>query len=158
MLQVLNLPWWYYVLGVLGALLLGAFLTAIGFFIWAKYESWKLKKGTPFETPLVQLPFIKKKVINRKEVSEFLKQPEIKEKYNFAGLPEKLDEKEVKDDERKKSDKFRELEKLRAETINTRSSSNEGDSSSAKRKSIQKRIDTSSGQDSNNDSRTVQLD
>lgn len=111
-IELLGLPWWAYLLAVLAALLLGAFLSAIGFFIYARYESWKLKKGTPFETPFFNIWKWRKKV-DRKEVSEFLNKPEVRAEMNYPGLPVKYSEQEVQEDDKQRTVKFREFEKLR---------------------------------------------
>lgn len=162
MWNILSLPWWYYLVGIFGALLVGVFICAIGFMIWSKYESWKLKRGTPFETPLVNinLPFglKNKKVIDRKQVSEFLKNPEIKEKYSFKGLPVESNEKEVIEDDKRKSDKFREFEKLRRESLTTRKSNLKRDSSIPKRSSIQERDVKESRQNNTSNSGDVELE
>lgn len=109
--EILALPWWAYALGITSGLLLGACVAAVGYFIYIKWENHKIKKNTPLQTPLLNLG---KNKVNRKDISIWLKHPETRKNITQdAGNAPKLTQKEVIEDDKQRSKKFREFEKLR---------------------------------------------
>lgn len=93
------IPWWGYILGIVGAIMIGVFFGSIGFFLHAWVQNRKLKKSLP--------------VKDKKEVSQWLKQPDVKEALLNPGNVNLTDTKEAAEDERKRFDNYREFEKLR---------------------------------------------
>lgn len=68
----------------------------------------------------------------RKKFTEYLKNPEIKEKFNYPGKPTEQ-EKEVKqENERKRADKYREFERLRRAELKARIGKNQNGEPSIK--------------------------
>lgn len=92
------LVWWHYVLGVIGAMIAGAFIASVFFFLHSKMQNRKQKKNIP---------------TTKDEVSKWLQLPEIKEAMSYPGKSTPLDKKEAEEDERDRYNKYREFEKLR---------------------------------------------
>lgn len=129
-LEVLGLPWWYYLLGVIGAGILGALFAAIGFWIFSVHQSYSLRKGTPFQISLWQSfkqSITMKNKIDKSKISEWLNQEDTRNKLNYPGLPTEMDKKEVAELERRERETYREFDKLRREARKRESSSKGND-------------------------------
>lgn len=141
---MIQLVWWVWLIGIIGSLLIGAFIVSVIFFIYSFFNNIKIKKA------MANLPK------SKKEISEYIKNPEVKKLMLDGGTPTNSDEKEVKEDERKKSGKFREFEKLRriAQGKPGTYSADKGDDKLSKRSDIQERFDSSSSRNKD----TIELD
>lgn len=128
------LQWWMYLLAILIGLLGGALLVSVGYFIHAKFQSKWLKKK------MENMPK------DKKLVSQWLEQPNVKKVMLDGGPITKLDEKEAEEDERERFQKFREFEKLRRINQGTESTVESGETASklSERSSLSKRYDSSS--------------
>lgn len=91
--------WWFII--IFGAMIVGAVLASLGYLIYTKYLSWKLKRMLPGKG--------KDKAL----ISEYLKQDDVKEAMLNGGPALPLTQKEVEDNERERTARTREFEKLR---------------------------------------------
>lgn len=95
---MIELAWWVWLFGLLGALLIGAAGAGAVYMINAMIKNRKMKKGLPKD---------------KKELSEYLKQDDASKVMANPGHAKQYDIKEVEENDRREFESYREFEKLR---------------------------------------------
>ena len=136
----MELGFFVWLLGILGAIILGAFISAVWYLAYHFYMKYQDKKlGVPK---------------SKKDVSEWIKAN--KEELKDAGNIKITDRKEAEEDDKRRFAKYREFERLR-HLVKTESSSGEH-SSNGESVSVPGKDDRSSVKDRTSDSGTVDLE
>lgn len=152
-----GIAWWWYPLGIIIAILIGACFAAVGYFVYSRWTSYKIRKGTPIAIPLIGSA---KGKIDRANVSEWIKDENTVRTLTLdAGNVPKLTEKEVIEDDREKSAKYREFEKLRrAAQAKSGTGGIEANSKQPERSNIQDKSFGSNTKSDNSSKRSIRFD
>lgn len=112
--------WWMWLLIIFAAIVVGSMIGALVYLSWSKIQEWKLKR---------QLP---NKGTDKKLNSEWIK--DNKDLLKDAGPAIPLTEMEVKQDDTNKLSKFREFEKIRRLSQQSKSNDSSIDRASSKQR------------------------